>query len=324
VVTQDTSSFAIFAELGWRFSDRLEATAGLRYTQDEKDSDLALIVGPVISAFTGAASASQSPSQTFEDVSPSVTLTYRVGEDARIYGRVASGFRAGGVNVLISDPTEFTFNEENSVNYEIGVKTKAFGGTTSFNVAAFVFDQNDVLLGVAPTPLQFAILNAGEAQTVGLEIDLTTRPVEGLTIGAALGWYDSEYTSVNAGVLTATEGSQIAHTPDWTFSGLVSYERPLTANLDWEMNAEVRSRNGGFQDGTETTPMDDFTLLNLSIGLQGPHWGISLFGDNVTDDQYEITRTGPLLASTVSPPNFTPGVISQEGAIYGVRLSARN
>lgn len=324
VADLETTAYAIFAELGYDFTDRLEGTVGLRYSHDEKDGNLALIVGPVISAVTGSTSVTQSPSQTFENFSPSATLTYHLTDQARVYGRVATGFRAGGINVLISDPTVFTFEEETSINYEIGLKSVIFDGTTNVNLAAFIFDQDDVLLGVTPTPLQFANLNAGEARTIGFEAEVVSQPTDGLTLGGSFAYYDSEYTSINAGVVTATEGSQIAYTPDWTASVMATYIHPLTNNFDLVANGSASLRRGGYYDGTETNALDDREIVNLSLGIESDHFTFSVFGDNVLDDEYEMVRTGPALATTVSPADLTAGVVDNEGAVFGVRLVVRN
>jgi outer membrane receptor protein involved in Fe transport len=108
----------------------------------------------------------------------------------------ASGFRAGGINVLISDPALFKYDEETSVNYEMGPKGSLFDGRGSIALTGFILTRDDVLLGFSPAPLQFALQTAGKSESYGVEIEFNYRVSSGFTVGANLGLYDSEITNV--------------------------------------------------------------------------------------------------------------------------------
>ena len=90
-------------------------TAGVRYTDDEKDAvheDFRpdpLILKPI--------------SIGDDNVSWDVSLAFEVSDDAQVYARAASGFRAPTIQDRLEEDTEVTTaDSETIMSYEIGYK----------------------------------------------------------------------------------------------------------------------------------------------------------------------------------------------------------
>ena len=105
--------------------------------------------------------------ETFANLSPQVSIAYRLQDDRMVYGAIARGFKAGGFNAA-APPGFQAYGEELTWNIEGGVKTTWMGGTITANAAVFRIDWDDLQLNL-PDPLvpaQFYIANVGAAVTL--------------------------------------------------------------------------------------------------------------------------------------------------------------
>jgi iron complex outermembrane receptor protein len=97
------SSYAGFAQASWRpevFERRLEATAGIRYTEDHKE---VLQYAPISRPRTKA---------LYNNTSVLASLSYKFTSDIMAYARYTTGYRSGGFNVRASGPVPFIFLPE--------------------------------------------------------------------------------------------------------------------------------------------------------------------------------------------------------------------
>src|SRR4029450_2179677 len=100
--------------------------------------------------------------------------------------------------------------------------------------AVFTTDYSDIQLnqqqGVSPT-----LVNAGDAQTAGAELEITAAPFDGFTLDAAIGYADAYYTSVRSDVVIAAnpfqaglfKDAELPRTPKWKYSLSPRYEFTL-------------------------------------------------------------------------------------------------
>src|SRR5690606_25330249 len=100
----------------YRFTERLDVTAGLRWARNEQAFEQIDDGGSIIAI--GEARASGSDTVVTYMVSP----RYRFSDDLMLYGRVASGYRPGGANVALPGVSA-TYDADQLINYEIGLKT---------------------------------------------------------------------------------------------------------------------------------------------------------------------------------------------------------
>lgn len=319
---QSLESISAFAELTWTLNDRVDLIASGRYTSDDKNVDFLFTPSAMLVGLVGP-SQSAKVSKTFENFSPGVTLTYDATETLNTYAKVQTGFRAGGFNFNVANAANLEYDEETSINYEIGAKQAIFDGRGYLGASAYFLQQDDVLVPVtdvtAPPGLQGYLINAGEAETLGLELEGSMQVTDELNIQATLGLLDAEFTSgtyTNAlGQPVSLDGNQIPSSRDWTGSFVASYRKPVRPGLEFLANGSYSARADGYQDTANSLTIGDSELLNLSTGFETDHFQVLAFVQNATDDQYDIAFGG------FRPPNAV-GVTRAQGRTYGVTVKA--
>lgn len=147
--------------------------------------------------------------------------------------------------------------------YEAGIKTDLFKGLFSGNITAYQIVNSNLAqtdLSAGNTNSSIKIL-AGEVTSQGLEVDLSSKPLKGLSVLAGYSFNETKYTKSN----TFIEGS------------LLRYNPKHTANLSIHYNFSQQ------------------TVLNgLSIGLSSLYFGERYAGRStriaVPNDTYKLIR----------------------------------
>lgn len=312
---QEVTSYAGFVEATIALSDALSLIGSVRYTEDEKSVDFRFAPTPALGGF-GLFPQSLKRTKTFENVSPGVTLAWSPNDDLRVYGKVQTGFRAGGFNFNVGSVANLPYDEETSVNYEVGAKKRLADGRASLGGNIFYLTQKDVLSPLfdfaQPPGLQGYLDNIGEAETLGVELEGTVQVSDALTVSASAGWLNAEYTSgsVNG---ASVDGKTLPSARDWTYAVTASYRQPVSGNITALLDGSYTYRSDGFQDAANRFKISDATLLNASAGLAFGPAELRAFVQNALDDDYEIAFGG------FRPPNES-GVIRAPERIYGVTL----
>ena len=220
---QEAETYSMFAQGTWHITDELSATAGIRYTQEEKlasksayatdmiERDITESTNPFVigvaeglGEFDTHSFTPNDPGMTFKENSPTYSLNvkYQINDDTMAYASVATGFKSGGFNSFyMKSPTngnvavseDVSFNDEEVISYEIGFKTSLFDGTADLNVAAFNSSFDDMQVAIFSGNTTFDVQNAAKATSRGIEADLRWRATNSITINAALGLVDFTY-----------------------------------------------------------------------------------------------------------------------------------
>ncbi|MFM7272921.1 MAG: TonB-dependent receptor, partial [Gammaproteobacteria bacterium] len=141
----DVESQAIFADVTWHASDRLDVSLGARYTQDTVKNELAAFgirptCGPpgapgcsfpqFFGGFINAPRPKANGDEDFDDITPRLVARYELSDSMSIYGTISKGYKAGGSslgnNTNADGQPAFAvkFDEETLWNYEIGFKSE--------------------------------------------------------------------------------------------------------------------------------------------------------------------------------------------------------
>ena len=195
--TEATESWAIFGELGYSFTPSFTARFGFRYTEVDKEADYAF------STFT-AANAQVVPltgftiqaKRTESNFQPSAVIEWRPNENYLLYGSWKKGFKAGGFDhsAQTADRATFEFDSEQVIAYELGAKLMFLEGAATLNLAAFWSEFRDLqVTQFDASSAAFRTLNAAEAISKGLELDVAWAATDHLTLNATLNWLDAKY-----------------------------------------------------------------------------------------------------------------------------------
>lgn len=307
-LTIDTQAFAIYGEATFNVSDDFRITAGLRYSDDSKDG-----VGQAISPFfldnidlTGGIIEPNIAEADTDSLDPSVVLEWDASENALIYASYKESFRSGGFNaaaVGLRAPGEtagedFVFGKETISAYEVGLKSD-LNDRIRFNISGYFYDFNDFQTTVTLDPniaTSRAIVNTDQ-EVWGLDLETVVAFTDYLTGAFTYAMVDGEQDPVinpATGVVTQQDGLQGA--PENSFAASLDFNAPIGANRSVFANATYSYKDGALaipaQGNASEILFSEQNLLSGRIGvgfdLGGREASISLWGENLTDDEYTI------------------------------------
>jgi iron complex outermembrane receptor protein len=109
------------------------------------------------------------------------------------YVSASHGYRSGGFNVAVSDPHHISYDEEKLWSYEIGVKSAFLDNRLIINGSVYYMEIDDMQVDEAVSPIELYTTNAAEATGKGVELEITARPCDGLSLMAGFGYTDIEF-----------------------------------------------------------------------------------------------------------------------------------
>lgn len=301
----------------------------------------------------------QPGSRTDENVSGSIIFGYDWSDNLNTYLSVGTGYKPGGFSLNSNSAATgiFQYEEETTLNIEVGVKGTAFDNRMVYAIA--VFDQTnkdfqtETFVGGG-----FYLDNAGEISVRGLEVEATIAPTDNLVIAGGFTWlFQNRYESYEFGPCPRTSSltlPQLAGNPLFAdcladrinqngfrgrfndlsgvdrgnpeFSGFLTaaYTQPIGNNLELSLRGEasyVSSQNlAGTLTPMPTFEQDAITLLNGSVGIgaQDGAWSLQLWGRNLSDEEY---FRGTFFS--VGTPGPSTNSYPSNPRTYGLTLRAR-
>jgi iron complex outermembrane receptor protein len=276
-------SWALFGSLEYELPwvEGLRLNFGVRYIDERKSFDTRFdninstgtIVGTPITSETFCSATlpvNTSPckqidlrglSGSWDDVVFEAGVNYQVLDNLMTYYRFAQGFRSGGFSLRGSQPAgtatdprswSLLFNPENVDSHEIGVKSTWFDGRLTVNLAGFLNKVHDgqgssIISGVTPTGTNTLILNGGESEIYGFELQSGLEVLDGLHLDFNLGWQKGEVlkSTQNTHNLPAPAGDTVCNATDTD---------PITPGVQPILQAN---------QNTSTCP--DITFRNLAV-----------------------------------------------------------
>ncbi len=175
----DGDTYAVFTNLTYSLTEQLSLIAGLRYEQEEQDFE------DNISHLKA--------DESWNELSPKIALEYRFTPAIMTYISVSQGYRSGGFNVAATNPDYISYDEEELWSYEIGVKSAFLNNRLIINGSVFYMDITDMQVDEAVSPMELYVTNAAEATAKGVELEITARPYDGLSLIAGFGYSDVEF-----------------------------------------------------------------------------------------------------------------------------------
>ncbi len=293
---QDTS-WAVFGQGTYKLTDMVKVTAGLRYTDDEKN----------FFVLSGAPLNFREVSD--ERLSWDVSGFADVSDDVSLYARVASGFRAPTIQgrdvAFFAQPSVAT--SEKIMSYEVGFKSELADRRVRLNGAIFTYTVKDpqfTAVGGANNLVQ--LVNANEGKAWGFELDSAFQITDNFLITAGLSYNDTEINDdmlavgicaqctitdpiVNIGGTNRAlvDGNPFPNAPEWIGDITARYSVPLGnggeifAYTDWTYQGDT---NFFLYESLEFNS-DNQIEGGLRIGYVAPGgtYEVAAFARNITD-----------------------------------------
>ena len=303
--SQNTETIALFGQATWHATDRLHMTAGLRWSEEEKTADLysktfsTAISNDILGAsFLDSVSTpiDTTLSRKVDNTDWMLRAAFNLTDDVMLFASAATGTKSGGFNSVNGTEEQRAFDDEETLSFEVGIKTTLFNSKLRLNATWFDTEIDDYQSNQQlPTGLGTYVSNEAKVETSGLDVQVEAAPVQFLRLSAGL-LYMNDYD--------ITEGPS------------AGYNLPFTAELSVNLGATVLVPMGqgvgywrtdySYMDDHTTTAsvaqamdsnIDNRTLLNSRIGWRTDHWDVALWGKNLTDDNYASLTALPFLLS---------------------------
>jgi iron complex outermembrane receptor protein len=309
-----TEAWAVYGQTTWTpgwLDDRLSFTAGLRYTEEDKDinwnnDEMVSVLQPS----TPAAQASDDKS--FSNTSGNFTVAYQATDEINTYLRYGTGYRSGGFNgESIGSPP---FEEETMEQYELGVKSEWWDSRLRVNGSLYTYTYDDMQVSlidtVDGTPTS-RVTNAGKAERWGGELEVMVAPVDDLLVGISYSYIHGDFdefpdlcgTNEPVTCLKGTDFAKRGGSPDNQVNLYADYIFARTSvgeitgylNLNWQdewyASAAYPAIVGGDPVAQYNQELDSRTVLDGRISLESVEVGggmmrFTLWGKNLTDEDY--------------------------------------
>ena len=335
----DDSLLAIFGSATNHISDTLRLTTGLRFSTETKEADLyagtilpgTMVLSSAIAAALGnpALAGATIPRQSIaanwplngfmnpvddlfkrekDSTTYSISLQKDLADDVMVYTSYATGFKSGGFNSTGGDdsyPREY--KDEESKNFEVGIKSRINDGKTQVNATVFNME-TDGLQGVlqVPSGTGTAVYNSTiPAKRLGLDLSVIHKFSQNLIVNLG-------YMNVDDDDADISTNAAIRLTPKMAYNVGLSHFMPLGngkvhTRIDYSYDDEMEvTANYSTSPAMATLPasykeMRDRENLNAKIAWSNDQWEVAYWIKNGTDQLFERLVTAP---SPVGGGNF--------------------
>ena len=267
--TNSNDAYAVYANFEYDLTDSLILQGALRYDRDEREQTDVISGGSV--------------SQSFDAVQPKVTLTYRITDDALVYGTYSTGFRSGGFN---GPGTAIPmFEDEYLQNFEAGFKTSSMNNRLILNGAIYFSKSDDFqYFFVDATTASQIIGNIEKVDIFGIELEAQALVADGLQIFAGIGTTDTE---IKANALDpSTVGNKTPKTTDYNANFGFQYNAPLTDSLDLLIRGDWEKRGDKFWQIDNIDVQESLDLVSFRVGVENDRFGLFFNAANILGEKY--------------------------------------
>ncbi len=302
-VISGVENWSVYGQLEYEITDRLTFTVEGRYSEDE------------ISAEAPATNTNESV--TFTSFAPRFIVDYQAGDDLLLYALVSKGTKPGGFNTGLFDESdqtlaaarasgEIAFAEEESWNYEGGLKTTVFDGRATFNMSGYYIDwSNQALTQIievinrqgasVSAPI---LVNLGKTEIWGGEIESNWAATDNVNLGIGYGLANSTIKVFNDGqhaLLTGIDdpdlvnggnvsGNQLPKQPKHTFSFNATYRDSLSNDADWFIRTDVNFESKRFTSVSALQHTGDRYQWHARLGVEADNWKITAYVNNILNE----------------------------------------
>ncbi len=309
-----TEAISLFGSLIFDITEDLELVAGARWTTEDKVQTISIpylhtfLQGPGFVApgfFSGAIPFSDS------NISPEVTLKYKVNPDLNLFAAFRTGFKSGGIDnsalpsnslsqaALTGNFNSLVFQSETTKGGEVGFRSQFNNRRVTVNGTAFYYVVDDLQVqNFDAVNVQFITLNAGQVTTKGVDLEFNWRtPVQGLNISANGTYLDAKFTDdfVSAAGVNIN-GRAAPRAPEFSGNLAFDWAIPIGNSLDLKLGGNMLYSGKYFADQQTFNDFvqDEYVTFdgNISIGHPTGKWRLSLIGVNLTDEIFALS-SGP-------------------------------
>jgi len=307
-IDQEVKTWSLFGSATVNMTERLRATAQLRYSEEDKDyaSQVYQLLSPIgldpglRAVFTNVYSprdmlrplVDYDLGRSEESVDYAFNLQWDVTDNTMAYLSYGKGSKTGGYSffpIRLFDlrplpADEIQYKDEEGRSVEGGIKATLLDNRAQFNLSVFRTEYDDMQqVTFDPNIGGFAIANA-DVISVGAELDGQFVISDQLRIGGSLGYLDAEFDNFVGADCAAPphtgdcipfvgqtlDGDPLPFAPDWTAHLFADFSMPIGS--DYRLKLHV---DGNFTDDIQYQidqdpfdVQDSYWIWNGRLALQ--------------------------------------------------------
>lgn len=191
-------------------------------------------------------------------------------------------------------PAACRYKAEYAWNYELGTHLDLWQHRLQVDASAYWSDIRNLQLSqMTGSGLGRIVSNAGRSRSIGGEVAMRLRPIQGLLLSATYGYTHAtfrrySFTTTQKGVALTTNyrGNHVPYMPEHTYSLDASYTIPM-GNNHIVVGANVSGAGRIYWTEANTASQSAYALLGARISYVLPHLEFTLWGKNLTDTRYD-------------------------------------
>ena len=275
---------AVFGEMTYTLPFApVDLTAGLRYYHEA-----------LRGSESNAGVVTEQPGGKYQSWNPRFSLAWHPRRNATIYASAAKGFRAGQlqptVALALARPLGINLPgalaQDSIWSYEIGGKAELFDRLLTLEAAVYYSEWKNVAVRIPIGDTGYnGLINSNGTRTKGVELSVASQPISGLTLIGSGSYTDASYASSVPGT-GIRAGTAVDDVAKFTASASAEYRKAVTdtmtgvARISWQHGSPRH-----FASFAGYLPGDRIDRLDLRFGIETGRYTISLFADNLTNEQ---------------------------------------
>jgi iron complex outermembrane receptor protein len=308
IVYTDTNRFGVYAQDLISFTEKIKLLVGLRWSWQESQTETHdLTKNPV--------TVTESAKKLDNAFSPKVGLVYQPIKDMSLFASYSNSFTPNTGTTVDLQPIKPSIIDQ----YELGIKRDFWKGMLSTNVTLYQITNSNLAQtaefkadGSLNSDTNIKTLS-GQTKSKGVEIDITAKPIEGLSIIAGYSYNDMRYTETTGLQGSFIEGDRVVRTPANTANLSFFYTLPTGVLKGVSIGAignYIGDRVGGWNNQYDSAsaggirireiPIEGYTTIDLSAGYSWKKLSILCRLSNITNElsytiheNYSVNPTAP-------------------------------
>jgi iron complex outermembrane recepter protein len=266
-------------------------------------------------ATTGNTGALNFPYETSADESwdeflPSASVNWNFSDSGMAYFTASRGYKSGAFvsSTNTVEAAQSPLDPEIATNFELGLKSQWLDNRLRLNASVFHMDYEDLqvfrLIG------SLLVGANAEATSQGLELEATALITDNWTLSGSYAYLDAEYDEYDDGT-DDFSGNMLPRSSEDSYSLRSSYLFNFNNGslLDFVVSYAYQGDANWTPSNAVAADEDGYGLVDASLNWLSPNtnWEVSLWGKNLSDEEYRIHTILSNISGTVDlwgPPRM--------------------
>ncbi|MBN1239708.1 MAG: TonB-dependent receptor [Gammaproteobacteria bacterium] len=291
--SQDNFAWALFGEIGYDLTDRLELSFALRYDEDTREQTT-LSPQPFLDFWGLTGTTGEVREETWDEAQPRLTLRFQPSDSLTLFGGYSKGFRSGGFNQTgVGDAAAAAgiagvgdlFDAEIAETLEFGLKSRLAEGRVNLNFSVFDTEaEGSYFFVFLPSTSTQNLGSLDQVDYQGFELDVSAALTDSLDVFFGYGYTDSE---IKEAADPTQVGNQAPLVSEDTLNVGLQYRRPLGGTgLEIFLRTDYQRIGDTWWEPANVTVRNPVNLLDWRVGVEGETWSVVGWQRNFNDVRY--------------------------------------